>query len=211
MDKYEIRRLNLARLKREYCGGKQAELARKLGRKASYVSRMLSDPNNPSHRKIGDNMVDDICAAFGLHYSWLDQPPEEADIGDAEPRKGITVSEIIEFNINGQEVAAHKGKRIDTPFIGIWRDYVAFQVLSDAFYPRIRNGEVIILQQDKEPLAGDDIVVTHREGLRSLHMLVSERSDFIQVTPINHPDRPETLRKTEIESYVSILSIITAR
>lgn len=72
MNKYDVRRNNLLRIKNELCGGKQKELAIKIGRTSSYLSRMLSEPGKTGHRRIAEDMADVITNAFNLPQGWLD-------------------------------------------------------------------------------------------------------------------------------------------
>lgn len=74
MDKYERRRRNLAALREARCGGKSAEMARLLGRDASYVSRMLYPEGKAGGKRIADDMREHIEQSFGLPPYWLDQP-----------------------------------------------------------------------------------------------------------------------------------------
>ena len=74
MDKYEQRRLNLKELVEKYCGGTMAELANKLDRSTSYVSRMLYEDGKDGRKRIGEDMADVITNAFGLRKGWLDVP-----------------------------------------------------------------------------------------------------------------------------------------
>ncbi|HFC6932172.1 TPA: helix-turn-helix transcriptional regulator [Neisseria meningitidis] len=72
MDKYEHRRIKLIELKDNFCNGKISELANKLGRSDSYVSRMLYPDDKDGKKRIGDNMVDVIAQTFNVSKSWLD-------------------------------------------------------------------------------------------------------------------------------------------
>jgi phage repressor protein C with HTH and peptisase S24 domain len=72
MDKFEIRRLNLLALLRTHCGGKAATLADKIGRSASYVSRMLYVDGKVGKKRIGEDMRDVIEDALALPKGQLD-------------------------------------------------------------------------------------------------------------------------------------------
>lgn len=65
-DKYELRRKRLAELIAERFGGSNAKFARAIQRSDSYVSRMLSPPNNANSKLIGEDMVDVIEDALGI-------------------------------------------------------------------------------------------------------------------------------------------------
>lgn len=72
MDKYEKRRLRLMQIRDEMCGGKAVEVARKIEREPSYVSRMLYDESKKGRKRIADDMVEIIEKAFSLPRGWMD-------------------------------------------------------------------------------------------------------------------------------------------
>jgi len=72
MDKFEIRRLNLRAVIRSHCDGKAVTLANKIGREASYVSRMLAPDGKKGKKRIGEDMRDFIESALMLPKGWLD-------------------------------------------------------------------------------------------------------------------------------------------
>lgn len=72
MNKFEIRRLNLIRLKDEYCDGKVVNLARVLNKDQGYVSRLLYEEGKKHKKNIADKLVSDIESAFNLPRGWLD-------------------------------------------------------------------------------------------------------------------------------------------
>lgn len=72
MDKYEKRRLRLMQIRDEMCGGKAVEVARKIEREPSYVSRMLYDETKKGRKRIADDMVEIIEKAFSLPRGWMD-------------------------------------------------------------------------------------------------------------------------------------------
>ncbi len=72
MDKYEKRRLRLMQIRDEMCGGKAVEVARKIEREPSYVSRMLYEEGKNGRKRIADDMVEIIEKAFSLPRGWMD-------------------------------------------------------------------------------------------------------------------------------------------
>ena len=58
MDKYERRRLAVAKLIEEKCDGKGASFAKAISRDASYVTRMLYPEGKAGRKRIGDDMID---------------------------------------------------------------------------------------------------------------------------------------------------------
>ncbi|WP_334324357.1 S24 family peptidase [Gilliamella apicola] len=72
MNKFEIRRLNLIRLKDERCDRKVVNLARVLNKDQGYVSRLLYEEGKKHKKNIADKLVSDIESAFNLPRGWLD-------------------------------------------------------------------------------------------------------------------------------------------
>ncbi|EOD4081041.1 hypothetical protein ACOHX9_000099 [Yersinia enterocolitica] len=73
MDKYEKRRLRLIQIRDEICGGKAAEVARRISREPSYVSRMLYPEGKKGKKRIADDMVELLETSFKLPRGWLDE------------------------------------------------------------------------------------------------------------------------------------------
>lgn len=92
MDKYEKRRRRLTKLRDEMCGGKAAELARRIGREPSYVSRMLYPEGKAGKKRIADDMMEVIESAFKLPRGWLDQI-NDLDIAEAQKALNPTPEE----------------------------------------------------------------------------------------------------------------------
>lgn len=72
MDKYEQRRLRLIQIRDDFCGGKAVDVARKIEREPSYVSRMLYEDGKKGKKRIADDMVEVIEKAFSLPRGWMD-------------------------------------------------------------------------------------------------------------------------------------------
>ncbi|EAX0692295.1 LexA family transcriptional repressor [Salmonella enterica] len=72
MDKYEKRRQRLIQIRDEMCGGKAVNVARKISREPSYVSRMLYEEGKNGKKRIADDMVEIIEKSFDLPPGWMD-------------------------------------------------------------------------------------------------------------------------------------------
>jgi len=73
MDKYERRRLRLLELRDTQCNRKVVTLANKIGRDASYVSRLLYPAGKAGAKRMADDMMEVIEKAFNEPRYWLDQ------------------------------------------------------------------------------------------------------------------------------------------
>lgn len=81
MDKYELRRQRLRQLIDDQCGGIAAELAKRIGRDPSYVSRMLYPDGKAGKKRIGDDMVELIETSLGVPRGTLDGYTNPAAMG----------------------------------------------------------------------------------------------------------------------------------
>jgi hypothetical protein len=70
MDKYEVRRLACLQLVDTHHQGARVAMAERLGISESYVSRMLAPDDNPNRKRIGEDTIDKIRAAYELPQSW---------------------------------------------------------------------------------------------------------------------------------------------
>lgn len=95
MNKYEIRRQRLLYIRDRLCNGKAVEIARKIGREPSYVSRMLYPEGKKQKKRIADGMIELIESSFDLPRGWMDGIT--GDISDGYNSEGYTVKA---FSIN---------------------------------------------------------------------------------------------------------------
>lgn len=101
MDKYERRRLRLLLLRDSQCEGSVAEMARKIERDPSYVSRMLYVEGKPGKKRIADDMMEVVERAFGLTRGWLDMDvtadptPDVPRVAPAATRLDPQVQELV--------------------------------------------------------------------------------------------------------------------
>lgn len=69
MDKYEQRRTTLQALVNELGRGGIANIAQKIGKDASYVSRMLYPADKSGAKRIGEDTIDLLASAYPGHFS----------------------------------------------------------------------------------------------------------------------------------------------
>lgn len=72
MDKFEHRRQRLLAVRDEELAGSTSALANKIGRSASYVSRMLYPEGKAGKKRIAEDMVEVIESSFGWERGWMD-------------------------------------------------------------------------------------------------------------------------------------------
>jgi hypothetical protein len=72
VDRYEMRRLKLLALRDRDFGRSNSALARKIGKDASYVARMLYPIGKHGKKRIGEEVLDSIERAFAWPRGWMD-------------------------------------------------------------------------------------------------------------------------------------------
>jgi phage repressor protein C with HTH and peptisase S24 domain len=176
MDKYERRRLRLIELRDTKCGGNGADLARKIDRDPSYVTRMLYPEGKAGKKRIADDMIDVIEAAFSLPHGWLDETEYATPVtgGPAEPGQefvpvarvrikasaGITGWTVEHINGNGQPVffradwLAANGYKANKLY--------ALKVSGSSMEPGLHDGDLVVINSaDTSPKDGDVFVVNY--------------------------------------------------
>lgn len=118
MDKYEKRRLRLLKIRDDFCSGKAAEVARKIERDPSYVSRMLYEEGKLGKKRIADDMVEIIEKAFSLPRGWMDGivDKEPSNVSNFKPyTKGVRypVLSIVQAGAWAEAIEAYTLKDID--------------------------------------------------------------------------------------------------
>ncbi|ELJ8527290.1 LexA family transcriptional regulator [Vibrio cholerae] len=208
MDKYEIRRKNLLRIKTEYCHGSQKDLATRLGRTSSYVSRMLSEPDKSGHRRIADDMVDVITRAFNLPSTWLDTINHHSPL-----QSGCTV---VKINLEASFKQTGEAEMINSEYLGELYIPASFGVVDiikvkgEGLFPRIKHGESIILSRTAIPTPGDDVAIRikNRNDLM-IKTITADRGGHYQVFDVNNSTRPETIHKDDIDTIQVIAAIFS--
>lgn len=80
MDTYERLQALLAFIRAQFCGGKAAELARKIHRSDSYVNRLFYPQGKNGAKGIGPEIMQACTEAFDLPRGFWEMSPEEARI-----------------------------------------------------------------------------------------------------------------------------------
>lgn len=96
MDKYDRLQALMLGIKERYCGGTAAELARKLGRDASYVNRLFYARGRNGAKGIGPDLMERASEVFSLPRGFWEMSPEEAFGGDSTgEEQGATLAGAI--------------------------------------------------------------------------------------------------------------------
>lgn len=206
MDKFEIRRLNLIALLHSRCHGSAAELAEKIERQPSYVSRMLSEEGKASKKRIGESMADVIEKAFDLAEGSLSVAPEDAGIADDSPplpyiggASRVTVGgpapdEVaikrvvltLQAGVMGFETTQEfeDGGTINLPLSFIDENdlvpqcLLAIRVRGESMWPLLIDGDVVIVNiADTKPINGE-IYAVNFDGEAVVKQLVYEGKEW---------------------------------
>jgi hypothetical protein len=153
MDKHEHRRRRLLELKEWECDGKIARLAERISRSDSYVARMLYVEGKPGKKRIGDDMLDILEAAFKLPRGWFDQP-----FGTPSSKGGDQISLVAEpVPVRASVLRPLKSGAIAWPFPTV--SYQRLLDLKHSLGPKVGNEAL----RDIDALL--DVVVTKWERL----------------------------------------------
>lgn len=179
MDKYEHRRLRLIELRDTRCGGNAAELARKIGRDPSYVTRMIYPEGKPGKKRIADDMMEVIERAFVLSRGWLDMEAAQTTSVRTEARRKVWVIGNTQgglpdriwtdgdFPVGASDEYAEVATDDSHAFV--------VRVRGDSMIPRYQPGEFALVEPDTVPEIEDDVLVRLATGETMLKRLLSRR------------------------------------
>lgn len=169
MDKYEHRRIKLIELKDNMCNGKISELANKLGRSDSYVSRMLYPDGKSGKKRIGDDMVDLISQTFNVSKNWLDGTE-------------IYIQNGCNFGDNNQFGNSNNFGIINSDKIKIEANY---QMSDDSLAPLIPiQSELWIDSQDTEIIDGKIYLLKYGD-MKLFRQIFRQPENQVKLVPYN--------------------------
>lgn len=106
---YERLQALLALIKQKYCDDNAAELARRIGRSDSYVSRLFYPQGKNGAKGIGPEIMQACTEAFSLPRGYWEMTPEEASLEDGhsivaagKPIEGVEELTIFEYDTGGK-------------------------------------------------------------------------------------------------------------
>lgn len=184
--KFEARRQNLRRLIKDRFDGLQRAMAEAIGRQPDYISRCLS-----GKKRIGEDLAADIERILGLQPHSLDRMPGEA------PAAGVPVGRS-EVPIVGKTQGGTGGywEELGYP-VGYGAEVIdavsndqnayALIVEGNSMAPRMREGEAILVEPNRECHPGDEVVVRLVDGEVAVKSFVSRRDGRITLDSLS-PD-----------------------
>lgn len=214
MDKYEQRRLRLIEIRDRFCNGKASELARRIEREPSYVSRMLYPEGKSGKKRIADDMMELIEKSFNLPRGWMDML--------ADGKAGAT--DHLEFAGNvragfvpviGEAVLGVDGSVDMIEFRSGWlsiysgdNDAYGLKVKGDSMWPRIQSGEYVVIEPNTPVHLGDEVFVRTKDGHNMIKIMNKTRDGDYQFSSINSDHRPITLPVEEVDKMHFVSAIV---
>ncbi|EFN2504387.1 helix-turn-helix transcriptional regulator, partial [Escherichia coli] len=214
MDKYEQRRLRLIEIRDRFCNGKASELARRIEREPSYVSRMLYPEGKSGKKRIADDMMELIEKSFNLPRGWMDML--------ADGKAGAT--DHLEFAGNvragfvpviGEAVLGVDGSVDMIEFRSGWlsiysgdNDAYGLKVKGDSMWPRIQSGEYVVIEPNTPVHPGDEVFVRTKDGHNMIKIMNKTRDGDYQFSSINSDHRPITLPVEEVDKMHFVSAIV---
>lgn len=175
MNRYEIRRLNLIKLKDELCDGKIVTLAKRMNKDQGFVSRLLYEEGKKYKKNIADKLVSDIESSFNLPRGWLDGLSKNNKLTDQninQENNGVKI-DVLDISANcGNGIITERELASVLRSIEFTPDYAAklfgrrsteyIKVITakgDSMTPTIKSGANIFVDTKINYFDGDGIYV----------------------------------------------------
>ncbi|MBE4946310.1 helix-turn-helix transcriptional regulator [Enterobacter sp. E12] len=214
MDKYEQRRLKLIEIRDRFCNGKAAELARRIEREPSYISRMLYPEGKAGRKRIADDMMEIIENAFSLPRGWMDSITSEMPSANEELEFAGSIRAGY-VPVIGEAVLGVDGSVDMIEFRAGWlriysgdKDAYGLKVKGDSMWPRIQSGEYVVIEPNTTVHAGDEVFVRTKDGHNMIKIMNKTRDGDYQFSSVNSDHRPITLSVDDVEKIHFVSAIV---
>ena len=185
-------------------GTSQEELAEALGCTRGAVGHYLNGRRVPSLEQF-----ENIAKSLKVDLIWLMHGNNYAGVkegsGEYKVKKGYLLP------VNGDTKTGYKRKAtaylsIPTPADKCY----ALSVDSDDYAPRIYEGEVLLIDPNTEPDAGDEVVIHYKNKQVKLHTFINNRRERTTVDSIVGEKDRQTIKDTDIKSMERVIAIFRA-
>lgn len=214
MDKYEQRRLKLIEIRDRFCNGKAAELARRIEREPSYISRMLYPEGKAGRKRIADDMMEIIENAFSLPRGWMDSIASEIPSANEELEFAGSIRAGY-VPVIGEAVLGVDGSVDMIEFRAGWlriysgdKDAYGLKVKGDSMWPRIQSGEYVVIEPNTTVHAGDEVFVRTKDGHNMIKIMNKTRDGDFQFSSVNSDHRPITLSANDVVKMHFVSAIV---
>lgn len=146
----------------------------------------------------------------------LGTSPGALQYGEATPKQGATDVPIVGFAIATPEkdgyfddmgFPAGAGEAY-VPWPTNDRNAYALRVRGDSMQPRIRPGEIIVVEPNAKVSPGDDVIVRTLDGRKMVKQLLLRRSGEVTLGSINQAHPQTTISVDDIESIHLVAGIV---
>ncbi len=194
MDKYEQRRLALRGLADELGRGGLAKIGAKIGKDASYVSRMLYEPGKAGRKRIGEDTLSALAQAYPDRFP----SSPVSQVAETETRPGYVRFHLFEGAagmgsgvvnqdfpevMHVMEVAEWEVRRK----LGFLPGAGRIQIITGrgpSMRPKIEDGDIVWIDTACDYFDGDDYYLINYAGETQIKML-QKRSDGMWVVSAN--------------------------
>jgi len=195
----------LIALRDRKCNGSNAEFARAIGRDPSYVSRMIYPEGKPGKKRIAEDMVEVIEAAFSLPKGWLDLGDTDINLASLEwnveyAQTGLKRIPLVSFAQaesmakSANPLSAAQGSEWIPVNLDLSANSFALRINDGSMSPDFREGDIIIVEPSIEPQPGDYVVAkSGDEAIFRKHRprSLNERGEQVfELVPINEDYPP---------------------
>jgi hypothetical protein len=219
---YEVRRRNLITLLRERFDNVQLKLCNAVGRDASYISRLLNDPESSrDHKNMGAGMARHCEQRLRLPENWMDQNHELLAQFRAQAGELATDADVISIiglrDIPVQRVfISHSEKDMSHLHLSVRSALAtahtyALRIADNSLYPHVRQGQYLSLDPQREPVGGDDVYLCLRStGEWSVRLYVEGNPDRVLLRDVLRPDEEHVIEREDIAVLHTVSSILPA-
>lgn len=199
------RRVKLRRIELELT---QIEVAARSGLSQTTISNIESGRNQGSGELVA------LARALECTPEYLDSGVNPPTLTTGEPRATYDALRIVP--IVGNAVASttdgyfeQEGEG-DAHVLFQTKDSDAYgiQVRGDSMRPRIRPGEIIVLEPRRQCHPGDDVVVATKDGRKMVKQFLYRRSGAVALGSINEAHPTLTLAEAEIHTMHYVAGIL---
>ncbi len=84
----------------------------------------------------------------------------------------------------------------------------ALRCRGDSMSPRIKDGEYVVVEPNREPIPGDEVLVKHVDGRVMVKQFMYERDGRLHLMSVNEAHPKQSFPKEEIELFHHVAGIM---
>lgn len=202
-----LRLAKLQKLRDMTFGGSAAQLAKAVNRSGSQISQWFTGV-----RTITEDSARRIEKSLKLPAGWMDQPlDDETDGHKVRPGNRIPVVGSARLGDNGTFVeleypVGHGDGHINLPSDD--SNAYALRCVGDSMTPRIRNGEFVVVEPNREVSNGDEVLVKATGGRVMVKTFLYRRDGRVHLLSVNEAHPPLAIDESEVEAMHYVAAIV---